>query len=125
MKLVKAKQRYIDKDDKVQEYMLFILKSLEETYSEIPDQFIVSLDLLANMFSIMEKAYEAIETEGLTKDNKYFGKQSSTALSTYLNTQNYASRLIASFGLTPMSKSHIKKSQEEVNVQDFLDKLTA
>jgi len=125
MKLTKAKQRYTEKTEKVQEYMGFILKSIEDTYKEIPDQFIVTLDLLANMFSIMEKAYNAIEEEGLTKDNKYFGKQSSTALSTYLNTQNYAGRLIASFGLTPLSKSHIKQNTEAVDISEFIDKLTA
>jgi phage terminase small subunit len=125
MKLNKAKTRYTDRDDKVKEYMNFILESLNETYNDIPDQFIVSLDLLANMFTIMNKAYEAIEEEGLTKESKYFGKQSSTALSTYLNTQNYVGRLISSFGLTPLSKSHIRKNKEEVNVQDFLDRLTA
>ena len=125
MKLNKAKSRYTERDNKVKEYMNFILESLDETYNDIPDQFIVSLDLLANMFTIMNKAYEAIEDEGLTKESKYFGKQSSTALSTYLNTQNYVGRLISSFGLTPMSKSHIRKNKEEVNVQDFLEKLTA
>jgi phage terminase small subunit len=125
MKLNKAKTRYIERDDKVKEYMNFILESLNETYNEIPDQFVVSLDLLANMFTIMNKAYEAIEQEGLTKESKYFGKQSSTALSTYLNTQNYVGRLISSFGLTPLSKSHIKKNKEEVNVQELLDRLTA
>jgi len=125
MKLNNAKTRYTDRDDKVKEYMNFILESLNETYNDIPDQFIVSLDLLANMFTIMNKAYEAIEQEGLTKESKYFGKQSSTALSTYLNTQNYVGRLISSFGLTPLSKSHIRKNKEEVNVQELLDKLTA
>lgn len=125
MKLNNAKTRYTDRDYKVKEYMNFILESLNETYNDIPDQFIVSLDLLANMFTIMNKAYEAIEQEGLTKESKYFGKQSSTALSTYLNTQNYVGRLISSFGLTPLSKSHIRKNKEEVNVQELLDKLTA
>ena len=125
MKLSKAKERYTDKSEKVQEYMKFVLTELVETYAEVPDQFIISLDLLANMFSIMEKAYEAIEEEGLTKESKYFGKQSSTALQTYLNTQNYAGRLISSFGLTPLSKSHIKKNNEPMSVDKYLEQLTA
>lgn len=125
MILNKAKSRYEKRDELVNEYMCYILDSLNDVYGEIPDQFVVSLDLLANMFTIMDKAYKEIEEEGLTKENRYFGRQSSTALSTYLNTQNYASRLIASFGLTPMSKSHIKKNKDEVNVQSFLEQLTA
>lgn len=125
MKKAKAKQRYTGKSERVQEYMEYVLQSLNNNYNEIPDQFVISLDMLANMLTIMNDAYDLIQVEGLTKDDKYRGKQSSTALQTYLNAQNYAARIISSFGLTPASKAKIKKDKEEVNVQEFLEHLTA
>lgn len=117
--------RYKDKDEKVKEYMNFIANSLIEKYSEIPDKFVISLDMLANMIGIMNKAYDQIETEGLCKDNKYFGKQQSAALNTYLNAQNYVAKLIAGFGLTELSASKIKATKQEINPEDFLNSLTA
>jgi phage terminase small subunit len=123
MNIKKANERYKDKTEKVKEYMSFIINQLQETYNEVPDRFIISLDMLANMVDIMDKAYSHIEQEGLTKDNKYFGKQQSSALTTYLNAQNYVAKLIAGFGLTPLSASKIKKGKEEVNAEDFLNNL--
>ena len=125
MKKSKVVKRYENKSDLVKEYMLYTINQLCEQYGEVPDQFVISLDLLGNMLTIMTDAYDLISTQGLTKEDRYRGTQSSTALQTYLNAQNYAARIIASFGLTPLSKSKIKTNKEQQSVQEMLAALTA
>lgn len=125
MKKSKAIKRYESKSDLVQEYMLYTINQLCEQYGEVPDQFVMSLDMLGNMLTVMTDAYELISAQGLTKEDRYRGTQSSTALQTYLNAQNYAARIISSFGLTPLSKSKIKQNKEQANIQDLLASITA
>lgn len=119
-------KRYTDKDKKVQEYMAFISNSLEEKYTDIPEGFIISLDLLANNLEIMVKSAEEMsKKDGLTDDDRYHGKKKSAALQTYFQAQGYVANILSSFGMNPMSRSKMKQNQEEVNVEDFLEKLTA
>lgn len=119
-------KRYNDKDKKVQEYMTFICNSLVDKYKEIPEAFIISLDLLANNLEIMVKSVGDMNTDGgLTDDDRYHGKKKSAALQTYFQAQSYVASILASFGMNPMAKSKIKQSQQEVNAEEFLEKLTA
>ena len=119
-------KRYNDKDKKVQEYMTFICNSLADKYKEIPEAFIISLDLLANNLEIMVKsAAEMSKEDGLTVDDRYHGKKKSAALQTYFQAQGYVANILTSFGMNPMAKSKMKQSQQEVNVEEFLEKLTA
>ena len=119
-------KRYNDKDKKVQEYMLFICNSLVDKYKEIPEAFIISLDLLANNLEIMVKsASEMSKEDGLTDDDRYHGKKKSAALQTYFQAQGYVANILTNFGMNPMAKSKMKQNQQEVNVEEFLEKLTA
>ena len=119
-------KRYKDKSEKVQEYMSFIANALIEKHAEIPETFIISLDLLANNLEIMVKSSDEMSKEnGMVDDDKYHGKKKSAPLQTYFQAQGYVNNILSSFGLTPMAKSKIKQNQNEVNVEDFLQNLTA
>lgn len=119
-------KRYNDKDKKVQEYMTFICNSLVDKYKEIPEAFIISLDLLANNLEIMVKsAAEMSKEDGLTDDDRYHGKKKSAALQTYFQAQGYVASILTSFGMNPMAKSKMKQNQEEVDVEKYLEALTA
>lgn len=122
----KFKERYKDKHETVKEYMGFVANSLIDKYSEIPDNFIISLDLLATNLEIMVKSSEEISKDnGMVDKDKYHGQKKSAPLQTYFQAQGYVNNILSNFGLTPMSKSKMKQNTQEINVDDFLQNLTA
>lgn len=119
-------KRYKDNDKKVQEYMEFVCNSLVDKYKDIPETFVISLDLLAQNLEIMVKSSEAMNKEGgMLDDDRYHGAKKSAPLQTYFQAQSYINNILTSFGLNPMAKSKMKQNKEEVNIEDFLEKLTA
>lgn len=125
MKKAKFTNRYKDDPAEVQEYMGYIADALIEKHGDIPDQFIISLDLLAKNLSIMVQACLDMKEKGITDDDRYHGKKKSAPLQTYFQAQGYVNSILSNFGLTPSSKAKIKQSQNEVNIQEFIDNLTA
>ena len=118
-------KRYLNNKPEVQEYMSYIADALIEKYGDINDSFIISLDLLAHNLEIMKKAAEDMDEKGITDDDRYHGKKKSAPLQTFFQAQGYVNSILNSFGMHPMSASKIKKNKEEVNVDAFLDALTA
>lgn len=126
MKRISFLKRYVDKDKKVQEYMSFIADALIEKHQEIPETFVISLDLLAQNLEIMIKSSEDMnKQDGMTDDDRYHGKKKSASLQTYFQAQGYINTILTSFGLNPMAKSKMKKNQDEVNIDQFLEQITA
>ena len=118
-------KRYEKNKPEVKEYMGYIADALIEKYGDITDTFIISLDLLAHNLEIMKKATEDMDEKGITDDDRYHGKKKSAPLQTFFQAQGYVNNILNSFGMHPMSASKIKKNKEEVNVDAFLDALTA
>lgn len=125
MKKSKFIKRYDEKDQQVQEYMSFISDTIIEKYGNIPEQFVLSLDMLANNLEIMVRSTKEMDDTGLTDDDKYHGKKKSAALQTYFQAQGYINGIIANFGLTPGGASRIKENKKEVDINSFLEQLTA
>lgn len=126
MKKVSFLKRYIDNDKKVQEYMAFIADALIERHQEVPESFVISLDLLAQNLEIMIKSSgEMNKQDGMTDDDRYHGKKKSAALQTYFQAQGYINNILTAFGLNPMAKSKMKKNQDDVNIDQFLEQITA
>lgn len=120
-------KRYESYAEDVQEYMKMFSNSLIEKYAEIPDVFVVSLDVLAGNLVIMTKAMKSIAYEGgdiVGKDN-YRGEKKSTQLSAFLATQTNVIKLITAFGWTPMGKSKIKENTDAQDVQKYLQSLVS
>ena len=119
-------KRYNDKDKRVQEYMLFICNSLVDKYKEIPEAFIISLDLLAQNLEVMVKSSAEMNKEGgMLDDDRYHGAKKSAPLQTYFQAQGYINNILTSFGLNPMAKSKMKQNNQEVDVEKYLESLTA
>lgn len=119
-------KRYINNDKRVQEYMQFICNTLVDKYKEIPETFVISLDLLAQNLEIMVKSSDTMNQEGgMLDDDRYHGAKKSAPLQTYFQAQGYINNILTSFGLNPMAKSKMKQNKDEVNIDDFLEKLTA
>lgn len=119
-------KRYNDYDDNIKAYMEFIINSIVEQYNDIPDTFIISLDMLAQNLSIMNDAYNNMKDNGLCDKDKYHNVTKANAYTnTFFTAQTRVSNILGQFGFTPSSKAKIKKDKEDVNIQSFLDELTA
>ena len=103
-----------------------IRKKLERKYSESPDIFLITLDVIAGNLTIMTKAMKDIvnDTAGIVGKDEYRGDKKSTQLSAFLASQNNISKLVDKFGWTPSAKSKIRESQDAADVAKYLESLT-
>lgn len=118
-------KRYETYEDRVREYMEIFADELENKYQEIPDIFLITLDVIAGNLTIMTKAMKDIvnDTVGIVGKDEYRGEKKSTQLSAFLASQNNVSKLIDKFGWTPLGKSKIRENSDKQDVQKLLENL--
>lgn len=118
-------KRYQNYNDTVQEYMHMLSDELISKYTEIPNHFVVSLDVLAGNLVIMNKALTALtsgEAEIVGKDN-YRGEKKSTELTAFMSAQTNVMKILGIFGLTPLGKSKIRENSDAADVNKYLQNL--
>ena len=118
MKHKELMKRYDDYEDKVKEYMELISKELVKKNGD---------DILAGNLVIMTKAIQNISTDadGIVGKDNYRGEKKSTSLSAFLAAQTNVIKILNSFGWTPAGASKIRSSQQEVNIKEAIEALTA
>lgn len=118
--------RYDKYDEQVQEYMKMFSDALIEKYQDIPDVFVVSLDIIAGNLTIMTKAMNDIVAGevGIVGKDEYRGDKKSTQLSAFLAAQNNVARLVEKFGWNPLGKSKIRENTDAADVAKYLETLT-
>lgn len=120
-----ANNIYNNYDQRVQDYMKNVIECLEQDYGKIPESWRVSLDLIADNYSIYLQAKDNINENGLLKKDPrgYIFKNQCVSIMNSAQTQ--LKDLLKSFALTPMSKSKMKQLdiQEEENEDDYLNDL--
>ena len=116
---------YKDYDKRVQEYMNNVIKCLEQDYGRIPESWRVSLDLIADNYSIYLEAMDNIKKNGLLrKDNQ--GRTFKNQCVMIMNSaQMQLKDLLKSFAMTPISRAKMKKleSTEIYGEDDYIDNL--
>lgn len=117
-------KRYKDSRAEIQEYMGVIADALVETYSTIPDTYMVSLDMLAFNLDILYKSVDEMKEKGsLTDVDKYRGEKKSSSLQAFFNAQAYVHKILNSFILTPMSKSKIREKTDDIDIKEYLEEI--
>ena len=116
--------RYSDKRTEIKEYMCLLINTLTEKYGEVPDGFIVSLDLLVFNLEVLFRSIDDMKENGVKKIDKYHGEQKSSSMQAFFNSQNYIHKILSNFGMQPMSKSKIKDNQDALDVKKYLEDLT-
>ena len=119
-----AKILYKDYNTRVQEYMNNVIKCLEEDYGKIPESWRISLDLIADNYSLYLQAMDDIKKNGLLRvDNA--GRTFKNQCYTIMNSAQMNLRdLLKSFALTPMSKSKMKHFESnEISEEEYLEEL--
>lgn len=105
--------------------MTTLLKCLKKEYGVLRDEWQLSLDLIAQTYETYLMAYLAVKKDGVyTKDIKD-RVQRNPALTVMNNSQAYLQKLLTQFALTPMSKSKMKKSDEQSveSTEDYIAEL--
>lgn len=120
-------KRYEKYNEHVQEYMKIFADALMRQFQEIPDVFIVTLDIIAGNLVIMDEAMRDISSGevGIVGKDNYRGDKKSTQLSAFLASQNNVSRLIDKFGWTPIGSAKLKNVKDEMNIKKYLEDLVS
>lgn len=120
-------KRYESYDEKVQEYMTIFADELLSKYNEVPDVFIITLDIIAGNLVIMVSAMNDIVTGkvGIVGQDEYRGEKKSTQLSAFLASQNNVAKLVDKFGFTPLAKSRIRENLDGQDVKKYLEDLVS
>ena len=119
-------KRYSKHDEQVKEYMKMFSESLVEKYKEIPDVFIVTLDIIAGNLTIMTKAMNELvnEESQIVGKDKYRGDKRSVQLGAFLAAQSNVAKLVEKFGWTPLGKSKIRENSTAADLQKYFEELT-
>lgn len=121
-----AKEIYKDYDLRVQEYMQNVIECLEQDYGKIPSSWRVSLDLIADNYSIYLQAKDEIQKDKMFSTDNYGRKFKHPAYGIMNQAQTQLKDLLKSFALTPMSKSKMKQlDNEEIDADKYLNELMA
>lgn len=118
-------KRYEDKRVEIKEYMGMLISSLEEKYGEVPECFVVSLDLLSLNLEVLFKSVDEMKSKGMTEVDKYRGEKKSGSMQAFFNSQNYIHKILASFGFTPAAKSKIHDNEGALDIQKYLENLAS
>lgn len=115
---------YKDYDSRVQEYMQNVIECLEQDYGKIPSSWRVSLDLIADNYSIYLQAKDEIQKDKMFSTDNYGRKFKHPAYGIMNQAQTQLKDLLKSFALTPMSKSKMKHLEEDdIDADKYLDQL--
>lgn len=119
---MKAKEIYKDYDKRVQEYMQNVIDCLEQDYKAIPSSWRISLDLIASNVDMVFKAQDDIKKNGLLRKDAHGRTFKNQCFQIYVNAQGLLTKLLSSFGLSPMSKSKLKNfDANDLEIEDLLD----
>ena len=114
------KDIYKNYDKRVQEYMQNVIKCLEQDYGKIPESWRVSLDLIADNYSIYLEAMDNIKQNGLLRKDNLGRTSRNQCVMIMNNAQSQLTNLLKSFCLTPMSRAKMKS----LKFNDDVDKYT-
>lgn len=121
---MQAKDIYNKYDKRVQEYMQNVIDCLKQDYGKIPTSWRVSLDLIADNYSIYLHALDIINKEELFKQDNYGRTFKHPAFGIMNQAQSQLKDLLKSFALTPLSKSKMKHLEEEdIDAEKYLNDL--
>jgi len=99
----------------VRTYMKNLLMSLQNQYGNVPEEWRISLDLIAFNYNTILLCQKDLEENGFRD-----GEKRNPAITTLNNAQSYLIKLLGQFGLTIYSKSKLKDLDTSENILDEL-----
>jgi phage terminase small subunit len=121
---MQAKDIYNKYDKRVQEYMQNVIDCLKQDYGKIPTSWRVSLDLIADNYSIYLHALDIINKEELFKQDNYGRTFKHPAFGIMNQAQSQLKDLLKSFALTPLSSAKMKKLEtDDIDAEKYIEDL--
>lgn len=121
---INPKIRYKNLDNRVIEPMQRLYSIVQDRYT-LSDEYILTLDMIANNYNLYYQAKDIIDKDGLITDDKRGSEKAHPLLTPMQHAQDKILQLIKQYGLTPMSKSRIKRNDDENAVQELINSLTS
>ena len=118
---MKTAEEYSKKAD---EFLLAVTKYIEETQGTVPAEYQISLMMLRNNLYYYMQSYDSCIENGLVyagKDGRQYLTQTWRVLQ---DTEKRMMDILRQFGLTTMSRSQIKTSQNSMTAEELLRQLT-
>lgn len=120
---INYKERYSKYRTEVQEYMDILCDSLMKEYGLISNEWLISLDMIAQTYTTYLIGWESINKDGMYVLDPKGRPARNPALSTMMNSQAYLQKLLTQFALTPSSKAKIKKLDSADTTDDYINDL--
>ena len=116
-----AKKKYKNYSERTKEWMQQLFDALEEGGKQIPQAFMVSLDLLADAVEVYEAGMQSIRDNGVMVANDRGYKVKNPAITIVNNEQNYIVKMLTQYGLTKLAKARLAKIDDEDGEASPLD----
>ena len=121
---MEVKNIYKNYDKRVQEYMQNVVDCLEQDYGKIPASWRISLDLIADNYSVYLKAMDDVNENGLLRKDKQNRTFKNQCYNIADRAQSHLKDLLKSFALTPMSRSKMRElDSEEIDADEYISTL--
>ena len=105
--------RYDAYDQRAKEQVLNAVNYLLDTYGEVSDDWIGSLDMLAINYHLVYTSLDDIMSNGLTYMDRNGAPQRNPALKVMVDSQVALSRLTKELGVSPLSRARLQKNETE------------
>lgn len=106
-----------------QQHINSVKKFLIEKYTNINDEWLLSLQMLENNLSIFFQCKEQIKKDGLMILNRFGVYEKHPLLKVQVDAQIQIIKLLNEFGLTPKSSAKLR-TEESDESDDFIKALT-
>ena len=120
-KKMKTAEEYSKKAD---EFLEAVIRYIEESQGSVPAEYQISLMMLRNNLYYYMQSYDSCIENGLVyagKDGRQYLTQTWRVLQ---DTEKRMMDILRQFGLTTMSRSQIKTSQNSMTAEELLRRLT-
>jgi hypothetical protein len=113
-----------DYSKKADEFLLAVTQYIEETQGSVPAEYQISLMMLRNNLYYYMQSYDSCIENGVVysgKDGRQYLTQTWRVLQ---DTEKRMLDILKQFGLTTMSRSQIKNTQNSMSAEELLRRLT-
>ena len=120
-KKMKTAEEYAKKAD---EFLEAVINYIEESQGSVPAEYQISLMMLRNNLYYYMQSYDSCIENGLVyagKDGRQYLTQTWRVLQ---DTEKRMLDILKQFGLTTMSRSQIKNTQNSMSAEELLRRLT-
>lgn len=117
---MKTEDDYVKKTD---EFISAVVKYIEDTHGCVPAEYQISLMMLRNNIYFYMRAFDSCVEHGVVFEGKDGRQYLAQVWHVLQDTQKKMMEILKQFGLTTMSRSKIKMTDNGIDAETFLNEL--